>query len=169
MNLLSTAASIYLTCFPVFQDCSRPVTVEHVLKAHGLPLFTAQSARVEAVRPKAATGSCVARMSRLVTKDFRVIYTEEEARQLTDTVLLYCTEPEPRRGWGDLALAAHAVGAQMSRASPLLGPEVPLPLARPFRITLAFVDRRGRVLRTETHTIIELAHDSGPIKRSDGR
>jgi hypothetical protein len=165
MNLLSTTA-VFLACMPAWQECG-PRTVADIVKAHGLPLFAAESARVEAIQPRAGTGPCAPRLGRLVTKGFRWIESEAEGRRLANVVLIYCTEPGEGRGWGDLALGAHSVGVRMMEASPLLGSTGPLPLARPFRITLAHVDRDGRVLRTETHNIMELAHDAG-AKRGEG-
>jgi hypothetical protein len=161
MNLLSTAAILCLTCVPATGDRAPPLTVDDVLKARGLPLFAAQSARVEVVRQNRAAGPCGAPVSRLVTTDFRVIDSEQEARRLTNAVLIYCTESGERMAWGDLALWA-SVPSRMAQASPQLGYQGPLPLASPIRIALAQVDRRGRIWRTETHTVTELVHGTGP-------
>jgi hypothetical protein len=160
MDLFSTALTICLVCPPASDRAS--CSVDDILKAHGLPLFAAQAAHVEPVGREAGSGFWAPRLSRLVTTDFSAIYSEEEARKLAAAVLIYCTEPGKQKGWGDLALAAHAVGRRMALASPLLGYEGPLPLARPFQITLAHVDRHGRVLRTETHNIVELEHGPRP-------
>jgi hypothetical protein len=140
-----------------WQAGAPPRTVGAIVKSQGLPLFAAHSARVQAV----GTGPCAQRLGRLVTTGYRMVESEAEARRLANVVLIYCTEPGERKPWGDLALAAHSVSARMMEASPLLGYGGPLPLARPFRITLAHVDRDGRVLRTETHNIVELAHAAG--------
>src|SRR5262245_31523816 len=156
--MILPSMALYLACFPVLPGRFAPAPVEQVLKVHGLPLFAAESARLQAIRENGAK-----RTKRLVTTDFRVIYSPQDARRLSDAVLIYCTEPDPRRrAWGDLALAASSVGARMSRASPLLTSAVHLRLNGPLRVTMAHVDGRGRVRHTETHAIVELTHTGPP-------
>jgi hypothetical protein len=178
MNPVTTAA--YLVCLAISRDlpASQPRTVDEILKEHGLPLFAAKDVRLDASRWTLWAGFWPARASRLVTTGLRPIETKEQACKLRGEVLIYCSEPEKLRGWGDLFLWLHSVGGEMARATPFLGREGPgksvlrmgrdsatdvlpsLPLKNPIKVTLVFLDRRGRVSRTERHDIIELAHAS---------
>jgi hypothetical protein len=173
-------AGVYLLCLALSRESSAgsPRTVDEVLKEHGLPLFAAKEVRVEGRRWALWAGFWPTRAGRLVTAGFRPIKTKQQARKLSGAVLVYCSEPAGVREWGDLMLLAHWVGAEMARATPSLGMEGPnakflrvgpqlkdlsLPLKNPMKVTLVFVDKRGRVRRTERHDIIELAH--APLRK----
>jgi hypothetical protein len=175
--MTSVTTAVYLLCLALCRQfaVSNPRTVDEVLKAHGLPLFAASEARVEAVRWQLWAGFWPTRASCLVTTAFHPIQTPGQARRLAGAVLLYCSEPVPWRRRGDLLLWAHWVGAEMARATPFLGAEgpdanvlrarlepkaVPLPLKNPLKVTLVFVDQQGRVSHTARHDVIELAHAS---------
>jgi len=178
MSPVTTA--VYLLCLALSREfgTSNPRTVDEVLTEHGLPLYAAKEVRVEARRWTLWAGFWPTRAGRLVTAEFHLIDTKEQARKLSGEVLVYCSEPAEMRGCGDLLLGAHWLGIKMARAAPSVGNEgpnakfsasvltprlFPLPLKNPMKVTLVFVDKQGHVRHTERHDIIELAH--APLRK----
>ncbi len=172
----SFTTAVYLLCLAFSREfVSTPHTVEQVLKEPGRQLFAAREARVESRRWTLWAGFWPTRAGRLVTVGFHPIETKEQARKLSDEVLIYCSEPAELRGRGNLLLWAYWTLEHMAQATPFLGSEGPnasylrmrpaplapsLPLANPIKVTLMLVDRQGRVRHTERDDIIELSPGS---------
>lgn len=172
----------HLLCLALSRELavSHPRTVDEILKDPQVQLFAAKEVRVDALRWTLWSGYWPTHAGRLATKGFRWLENKKQAKKLSNEVLIYCSEPARWRGWGELTLWAHDLSAKMASATPLLGHEVPnakplrtvadakpwpasLPLTNPMKVTLVFLDRRGRVRRLERRDILELVH--APLKK----
>src|SRR5262245_20661308 len=151
----SVASTIYAAVL-IFghNSAASPRSVDDLLKNHGLPLFAATTVRIQTTRDELWPASA----DRLITDDFRMIKTRDEALKLSGGVLIYSAEPAASRALDDLILQIHAMAQQLARSSPeaaeLLGPPS-LPLTSPLRVRLVYLDEHG-VRRSERHEVIEL-------------
>jgi hypothetical protein len=175
ITIVAIAATICLLCLALYREfaVTGPRSLDDVFREHQPPLFAAREARVEKTRWTLGDGYWPYRAGRLVTVGFHAIETREQAQKLSGEVLIYCSEPAPMRGSGDLTLRVHGVDANMAQSSQFLGREGPngkllnaapellvrsLPLSRPIKVTLVFLDENGHVRRAERHEVIELVH-----------
>jgi len=154
---MSYAASAIYAAVLIFghNHAANPRTIDDVVKEHSLPLFAATAVQSQTTRDELWPASA----DRLITENFRIIETREQARKLSGGVLIYCAEPATSRALGDVILRLHATAQQMSRSSPeaaeLLGPPT-LSLTSPMKVRLVYLDEHGRVRRSERHDVIEL-------------
>ncbi len=170
----TTIAAVVLACQLYLPDPGRfrnERTLDEVLRTHGPPVFTARTATVEQLRWVLWARCLPVRAGRLVVSDLQQVDPAKRPRP-TGRVLVYC-EGNPRNGWARLELFAVVLGREMKRATPFLGEEGPgkrllqvgpgkggrsrfVVPTDPIRVTLVWVDGRGKVSRVETTRIREV-------------
>jgi hypothetical protein len=130
-----------------------PKMVQQVLKEKGPPLLSARSANL--------------RGERLIATDLDLVEPSAKPGAFKGRVLIYCDD-----SYEALGLWAATVAERMSRATPLLGHEgpgakclavgsEPVPLLRPARVFVVWVDALGFVRRTRSGTVTEVQLTGG--------
>jgi hypothetical protein len=156
-------------------------TLGEVLRAHGPPLFTARSATIEQPCWVLWGRILPVRARRLAASDLQMV-DHDKLPKLAGRVLIYC-EGNVWNSWAKLELSVLFLGADMARATPLMGREGPgqrfleigpdnrdggryITQTDPIRIILIYVNERGAVDRIGMTRIreLELSYPEGSAR-----